>query len=332
MVSRQPFTVTGASAPDRYVALCRAAGDGVRRDVLCVLRQESLGVLELCRIFGVPQPRMSHHLKILLNAGLVQTRREGTYVFYRRAISDPQDPCHDLHVSLMTAADQLALAKLPARRLAAVHRERARQSQAFFTQHAAELHMQQARIAGYADYAECFDTARRQARIADRAQVLEVGPGDSPLLAVLAADYAEVTALDNAAPMLALARERAAASNVHFIEGELDALVGSWDLIVLNMVLHHMPSPAAAINNCAALLHAGGTLLLADLCTHQQTWARKACGDRWLGFEPAALLAWATSSGLVAQSTSFAAMKNGFQVQVHTFTHSKLTAPNRAVK
>ena len=77
--------------------------------------------------------------------------------------------------------------------------------------------------------------------------------------------------LDNAAPMLALARERAAASNVHFIEGELDTLVGSWDLIVLNMVLHHMPSPAAAINSCAALLRAGGTLLLADLCTHQQT-------------------------------------------------------------
>ena len=99
-------SANGESPPGRYVALCRAVGDAVRLDVLRVLRHESLGVLELCRIFDVPQPRMSHHLKILLNAGLVRTRREGTNVFYRRAIASSEDPVHDLHAALMAAVQQ----------------------------------------------------------------------------------------------------------------------------------------------------------------------------------------------------------------------------------
>lgn len=311
-------STTGDSAPERYVALCRAAGDAVRLDVLRVLRQESMGVLELCRIFDVPQPRMSHHLKILLNAGLVRTRREGTNVFYRRAIAGSDDPVHDLHTALMASADQLPLDGAPARRLATVHRERGRQSRAFFTKHAALLQQHQALIAEYANYAECFDSARHQAGINPDARVLEVGPGDSPLLAVLASDYAEVTALDNAPPMLDLARQRSAAANVRFIEGDLDAVAGSWDLIVLNMVLHHMPSPAAAIETCASLLRPHGTLLLADLCAHQQTWAHEACGDRWLGFEPTDIDSWSRDAGLDVQSASFVAMKNGFQVQIHS--------------
>ena len=65
--------------------LCKAAGDSLRLEILCSLRRDSYGVLELCRIFGVRQPAMSHHLKVLADAGLVCRRREGTSIFYHRA-------------------------------------------------------------------------------------------------------------------------------------------------------------------------------------------------------------------------------------------------------
>ena len=71
---------TPENPAQRYITLCKAAGDSVRLDVLRVLRQESMGVLELCRIFDIPQPRMSHHLKIMLNAGLGRTKREAANV------------------------------------------------------------------------------------------------------------------------------------------------------------------------------------------------------------------------------------------------------------
>ena len=313
---------TPENPAQRYVTLCKAAGDNVRLDVLRVLRQESMGVLELCRIFDIPQPRMSHHLKIMLNAGLVRTKREAANVFYRRAVPQTDDPVRDLHAGLLAGADQLPLTGRPARRLTAVHRERARQSRAFFSRHASELREHQARIAEYPNYAECFDSARLQAGLDHDARVLEVGPGDSPLLTELAAAYNTVTALDNVPSMLDLARQRAAATNVTFLEGDLESLSGDWDLIVLNMVLHHMPSPANAMATCAARLSARGTLLLADLCAHDQAWARKACGDRWLGFEPAEVTEWANAAGLITQSASFVAMKNGFQVQVHAFSHA----------
>ena len=79
--SDQPRSATDTSA---ITALCKAAGDPLRMQVLKVLQQNAYGVLELCQVLDIRQSAMSHHLKILANAGLVATRREGTTIFYRR--------------------------------------------------------------------------------------------------------------------------------------------------------------------------------------------------------------------------------------------------------
>jgi len=94
------------------------------------------------------------------------------------------------------------------------------------------------------------------------------------------------------------------------------------DAVVLNMVLHHLPAPASAIGAAARQLNEGGTLLITDLCRHDQHWAHEACGDFWLGFEEADLVDWAGRAGLALQESQFLALRNGFQVQVRTFRKS----------
>lgn len=111
-------------------------------------------------------------------------------------------------------------------------------------------------------------------------------------------------------------------NNVDLIEGVTDTLLArgdAFDLIVANMVLHHVPSPADIFLDAAALMNNGGCLIISDLCSHDQDWTKENCGDLWLGFEPEELTAWAVDAGLTAGEQLFIGLRNGFQVQVREF-------------
>jgi 2-polyprenyl-3-methyl-5-hydroxy-6-metoxy-1,4-benzoquinol methylase len=92
------------------------------------------------------------------------------------------------------------------------------------------------------------------------------------------------------------------------------------DLIVLNMVLHHLASPSVFFKTASQQLADGGRLLIVDLCQHHQDWARDICGDMWLGFNPADIDIWAQDAGLTIGRSTYLGLKNGFQVQVRLFT------------
>ena len=85
------------------------------------------------------------------------------------------------------------------------------------------------------------------------------------------------------------------------------------------MVLHHTASPAGVLAQLAQALAPGGSLLLTDLCAHDQAWVREACGDVWLGFTPADLADWAASAGLAEHHNLYLALRNGFRVQLRVF-------------
>lgn len=86
---------------DELAALCKAGGDPLRLNVLRALANDSFGVLELAQIFATGQSGMSHHLKVLSQAGLVATRREGNAIFYRRAIARGERFGGTLHGALL---------------------------------------------------------------------------------------------------------------------------------------------------------------------------------------------------------------------------------------
>lgn len=120
--------------PDDYdplAALCKAAGDSLRLNVLRALANDSFGVLELAQIFAIGQSGMSHHLKVLAQAGLVATRREGNAIFYRRSLPLAERTGGALHAALLEEVDERALPDDVRARIDAVHAQRAAVSQDF---------------------------------------------------------------------------------------------------------------------------------------------------------------------------------------------------------
>jgi ubiquinone/menaquinone biosynthesis C-methylase UbiE len=113
-----------------------------------------------------------------------------------------------------------------------------------------------------------------------------------------------------------------ALKNIEFIGGDTHDLQNqtvSANCVVMNMVLHHTPSPADIFIDVAKCLATDGVFILADLCRHDQDWAKTACGDVWLGFDPDELTRWAQSAGLVRQRSNYLALRNGFQIQLQQF-------------
>jgi ArsR family transcriptional regulator len=310
---------------EQLAALCKASGDQLRLQVLRVLRHDSLGVQELCSIFDIRQPAMSHHLKVLARAGAVTSRREGNTIFYRRATLGQHPALTELQSSLFLAVDQLTLPPAMENRLSELQEQRQQSSREFFQQNADKFRAQQDLIASYEQYAETVAQLQRNAPLSRRRLALEVGPGDGAFLQELAPAFEQVVALDNSAEMLEKARALAAKqslSNVKFIHGDTrhpDLQGLEADCIVVNMVLHHTPSPADIFADLAGILAPAGVLLVTDLCNHDQAWARENCGDLWLGFEPGDLQLWAHSAGLSEIASEYLAQRNGFQIQVRLF-------------
>ena len=307
--------------------LCKASADSLRLQVLRVLRNDSFGVSELCCLFDMRQPALSHHLKVLAGAGLVATRREGNSIFYRRSELGQRPELQALQDSIFRTVDAIELPQPLAARLAQLQRRREQNSQDFFRNNADKFREQQDLIASYEQYADTVAQVLADAPLARTGTALEVGPGDGAFLEVLSPRFDLVIALDNAREMLDRARGRATdagLANVRFIHGDTghDALTKvRADCIVVNMVLHHTPEPEAVISDIAGCLADGGVVVITDLCRHDQAWARENCGDLWLGFEPEDLASWAERAGLTEIASVYLAQRNGFNIQVRLFGH-----------
>ncbi|MEO4046806.1 metalloregulator ArsR/SmtB family transcription factor [Pseudomonas sp. CAU 1711] len=303
---------------DELAALCKAGGDPLRLNVLRALANDSFGVLELAQIFAIGQSGMSHHLKVLAQAGLVATRREGNAIFYRRAL-----PQGALHGALLEEVDGLRLPDEVRARIAAVHAQRAAASREFFARAADKFQAQQDLIAGLPQYRDSVLALLDALGFAAGSTALEVGPGDGGFLPELARRFKSVLALDNSEAMLELARQRCTEDGLGNVELRLaDALqdeIGAADCVVVNMVLHHFAVPAEALRQLARLVNPGGSLLITELCSHDQSWARTACGDLWLGFDQEELARWADAAGLAPGESLYIGLKNGFQIQVRHF-------------
>jgi ubiquinone/menaquinone biosynthesis C-methylase UbiE/DNA-binding transcriptional ArsR family regulator len=306
-------------------SLLKAAGDPLRLEILRILSQDSYGVLELCRIFSIKQSGMSHHLKVLTNAGLLGSRREGNSIFYRRAYLAPDHPLAALQQQLFATVDNLPLADYLRAPIGELQRERSQAAQQFFSENADKFRAQQDLIASYPVYAEQMTQLLNNTALRGKNLALEIGPGEGEFLAVLAQQFDHVIALDIAANMLDKARAFARDKelrNIEFIHGDTQSLPDHKvlaDCILVNMVLHHTPSPADIFQDLSNALVPGGALLVCDLCRHEQAWARDACGDLWQGFDPQDFSRWAQAAKLEEGQSVYFALRNGFQIQLRQF-------------
>ncbi|WP_096086949.1 ArsR/SmtB family transcription factor [Agaribacterium haliotis] len=298
----------------------KAAGDDLRLQVLALLAQDSYAVQELCQIFASKQSGMSHHLKVLNKAQLVSTRREGNTNYYRRSDEACSQALDHLRDSIYQAADALHLSDEVQAQLGTLYQQRAAASLAFFKDNAAAFKEQQDLIAAYDVYGP------EVASLLGRGlKALEVGPGNGEFLSELAARFEQVIALDTSAQMLEQSKELCSKQNidnVNFVNGDTAhcrALANSLDAIVINMVLHHTPSPATIFADVSSALKPGAMLLVCELGAHDQDWVKQACGDQWLGFASSELKQWAKLQALTEGASRYFALRNGFQIQIHQF-------------
>lgn len=320
-------TAEQSAAPDisAITALTKAAGDPLRMQILKVLQQNAYGVLELCQIFAIRQSAMSHHLKILANAGLVATRRDGTTIFYRRNLRNTDIDLQPLQQALFTSIDKAALDDSIKAHLQEINRERASASVDFFNRNVSRFEENQDLIASWSDYGDSVESFL-DSSIGNAGTAVEIGPGYGQFLVKLSQNFNHVIALDNSAEMLEQCRTRAEKqklTNIDFVMGDTVLAVERGiraDCLSLNMVLHHNPAPAEIISDCAKLLATDGVLLITDLCAHDQEWVKESCGDFWLGFEPEELTHWAKRAGLNEGNSLYLTQRNGFRIQLRQFS------------
>jgi ArsR family transcriptional regulator len=315
---------------DQLASVLKAAADSLRLEILRLLARDSLGVTELSRLFGTKQSGMSHHLKVLANAGLVVSRREGNSIFYRRALPRPQDQQYALLQALFATVDQTPIADSTSQGLSVIQKERDNTSREFFALNSEKFRVQQDLIASYSVYADSIIDLLDLTALNNSETVIEIGPGEGEFLQPLSQRFAQVIALDNSSSMLEKAKQfcrQEKLTNIEFIHGDTQQALTNRlkaNCVVINMVLHHTPSPSSVIQDASALLTDDGTLLITELCLHDQQWTMQACGDVWLGFDPEDLSNWAHMAGLEEGQSQHMALRNGFQIQIRQF--SKITA------
>jgi ubiquinone/menaquinone biosynthesis C-methylase UbiE/DNA-binding transcriptional ArsR family regulator len=280
-------------------AALKAAGEETRLRVLALLAEAELTVSDLTDILRQSQPRISRHLKLLVEAGLIERFREGTWAFFRLAEhGGGAELAHALLEKLNSADPVIARDR---ERLASVRQARAAAAQAYFRSHAAEWD----RIRNLHVADEAVEAAIKEA-LADKPfrSLLDLGTGTGRMLELFAPEIERGLGLDLSLDMLLLARdrlERGGFKHCSVRQGDLYDLPianDSFDVVILHQVLHFLDDGGRAIREAARVLRPGGRLLVIDFALHEQEFLREQFAHRRLGFAPETVTQWMAASGL----------------------------------
>jgi ubiquinone/menaquinone biosynthesis C-methylase UbiE len=280
-------------------AALKAAGEVTRLRMLALLGEAELTVSDLTDILRQSQPRISRHLKLLAEAGLIERFREGTWAFFRLAeLGGGAQVARALLDRLNPADPTIARDR---ENLASVRATRAVAAQAYFREHAAEwdrirkLHVTDAAV----------EEAIRAA-LGDKPfrSLLDLGTGTGRMLELFGREIRRGLGLDLSLDMLLLARdrlERAGLKHCSVRQGDIYDLPlanDSFDVVILHQVLHFLFDGARAIKEAARVLGPGGRLLVVDFAPHELEFLRAQHAHRRLGFLPETVTQWMTASGL----------------------------------
>ena len=286
---------------DQTVEALRAAGEPTRLRVLSLLAGEELSVMELSRILDQSQPRVSRHLKLMTDAGLIERFPDGARVFYRLTSDAPARRLID------TVLDVLAASAGDAddRRLEEVRRDREVAAGAYFERVAPQWD----RIRSLYVCETAVEAAiLKAAGDGPFERVVDLGTGSGRMLTLLGKKAKMSLGLDLSHNMLNIARanvSKAGLDKVELRHGDIFSTrlpEQSADLVLVHQVLHYLADPAAAVAEAARLVMPGGRLLIVDFAPHTLEHLRDEHQHRRLGFADEEMGRWLREAGLTASA------------------------------
>lgn len=270
---------------DAALAALAAAGEETRLRILSLIAQTELAVSELVAILGQSQPRVSRHLKLLVEAGLAQRHREGAWAFFLAAQSGPgAEIVREIAARLDPRDPALAADR---ERLAEIRKARVEHAARYFAAHAKDwdqlrkLHAPEAEV----ERAIRSMVGGRQVQ-----QLLDCGTGTGRMLELLGPLADRAIGVDLSPAMLSVARanlDRAGVRNAQLRQGDIYALPverNSCDLTILHQVLHYLDDPARALREAGRTLKPSGRLIVVDFAPHAEEYLREKHAHRRLGF------------------------------------------------
>jgi ubiquinone/menaquinone biosynthesis C-methylase UbiE len=284
-------------------ALFQALADPSRLRIVALLRSMELSVGELAQLLGQSQPRVSRHVRILADCGLVARRKEGSWVFLMLTDAVRAEPLFDA-VDRWGGAEARAEFDADIARLEAVRADRAEAAARYFAIHA-----------GTWDSIRSLHVAESQVEqaIADAlgeepiGRLVDIGTGTGRMIELFAPRADSAIGIDRSSEMLRLARVKLAASGLgtaSLRQGDMYALPladASADVVILHQVLHYAQAPAHAIAEAARVLSPGGRLLIVDFAPHEREEFRESDAHARLGFAEPAMAAWIEGAGLTSE-------------------------------
>jgi len=274
----------------------RALSDATRLRIVALLERDELSVNELQEITRMGQSRISTHLGLLADCGLVKSRREGKRTFYR-LLPGAAGPTAEFIQLAIRGAKELSDHASDQINLKRILNRRREQAQVFFNQVAGRFD----RVYGPGRSWQAF--GHLLLHMLPAITVADLGAGEGLLSELLARRCKKVIAVDNSEKIVAFGAAKAKKNGLKNLEFRLGDLQhppvepASVDLVILSQALHHATDPAAALASAAKLLKPHGQLLVLDLLAHKFDKARELYGDRWLGFAESDLHRWLEVAG-----------------------------------
>jgi ArsR family transcriptional regulator len=289
------------------VGALRAAGEATRLRLLALLAEGEHSVKDLTKILGQSQPRVSRHLKLLADAGLVTRNAEGAWAYYRLADSEAAAELGRWLVERLDGDDpERARDRL---RLDSVRSAQQAQAAAYFAKVAPrwdelrQLHVPEEAV-------EAAILKAVEGRVVDL--LIDLGTGTGRMLELLKDHYRRAIGVDASREMIAVARAKLTGANIGTAQvrlgdiADLDGSAASADLIVIHQVLHYFDDPGRAIGQARRALKPGGEMLIVDFAPHELEFLRTEHAHRRLGLSEGQMTGWARAAGLrVASLTPF---------------------------
>ncbi|RZJ18832.1 MAG: metalloregulator ArsR/SmtB family transcription factor [Brevundimonas sp.] len=282
---------------DQTIEALRAAGESTRLRILSLLAGEELSVMELSRVLDQSQPRVSRHLKLMTDAGLIERFPDGARVFYRLSHDAVLRRLIDTVLDLMDDAEGEA----DHRRLDEVRRERETAAAAYFEQVAPQWDRLRSM---YVSESAVEAAVEKVVGPGPFDRVVDLGTGSGRMLTLLGKKARMSLGLDLSHNMLNIARanvSRAGLAKVELRHGDIFATrlpAESADLVMVHQVLHYLADPQAAVAEAARLVSSGGRLLIVDFAPHDLEQMRDEHQHRRLGFADEEIHRWLTEAGL----------------------------------